>query len=153
MIEDRPVFISRRSECGAGATIVMFVAFMVGVAVVQTMMSPPPEPKEVLAVYNRLVGQSQSLDKMAGDVRELDGILTRNWAIGTAVRLEDRMRLQREVNELGREYAEVAGEYNFAMRQSGYRFADPAKLPLEAKFGPLPRRYEPFILLKSGPRA
>ncbi|KKW02508.1 MAG: hypothetical protein UY36_C0007G0007 [Parcubacteria group bacterium GW2011_GWA1_49_11] len=145
----RTVFVSRRLQCGAAIALVMIVTLMIGVTV-SVLLAPAPEEsrEEVLKVYVRLVWLSKSLDKMGGEVRELDELLTRNW-----VRLETRMWLQEEVNELGREYAETAGEYNRSMRETGYRFADPAKLPAEAKFGPLPRRHEPFILLKSGPRA
>ena len=134
----RTVFISRRLECGAGVVLVMFVMFMVGIAIVGVWPSPPEEPQEVLKAYNRLVWLSSELDNMASELRELDELLARNWM---AARLEDRLRLQREVNSLGRKYAETAGEYNRSMRETGYLF------------GSLPRRHEPFILLKSGPRA
>jgi len=146
----RMVFVSRRLECGAGVVLVMFVMFMVGIAIIGVWPSPPEEPQEILGAYNRLVWLSSELDKMALELRELDELLARNWM---AARLEDRLRLQREVNSLGRKYAETAGNYNRSMSEIKYRFADPAKLPTEATFGPLPRRHEPFILLKSGPRA
>ena len=146
----KTVFISRRLECGAALAIAMSVMLMVSVAVSVWPASPPEEPQEVLKAYNRLVWLSSELDNMASELRELDELLARNW---TVARLEDRLRLQREVNSLGRKYAETAGNYNRSMSEIKYRFADPAKLPTEATFGPLPRRREPFILLKSGPRA
>ena len=149
----RTVFVSRRLQCGAGVVLVMFVMFMVGIAIVGVWPSPPEEPQEVLKAYNRLARLSKSLDKMALELSELDWLLARTWEAGTSVELKGRMWLQREVNDLGREYAEAAGNYNWSMRETSYRFADPAKLPAEAKFGSLPRRHEPFILLKSGPRA
>ena len=133
------VFVSRRLECGAALAIVMIVAsVIVMTAVGVRIASAPEELQEVLKAYNRLVWLSSELDNMASELRELDELLARNW---TAARLEDRLRLQREVNSLGRKYAETAGEYNRSMRETGYLF------------GSLPRRHEPFILLKSGPRA
>src|SRR3990167_2531850 len=115
----RTVFISRRLECGAWVVLVMFVMFMVGIAIIGVWPSPPEEPQEILGAYNRLVWLSSELDKMALELRELDELLARNWM---AARLEDRLRLQREVNSLGRKYAETAGEYNRSMRETGYLF-------------------------------
>ena len=146
----RTVFVSRRLQCGAAIVIVMFVMLMMGITVVGVWPTPPEEPQEALKAYDRLACLSKSLDKMALELRELDEILTKNW---TAVRLETRMMLQGELNDLSREYEETAGNYNWSMRKTSYRFTDPAKLPVGAKFGPLPRRHEPFILIKSGPRA
>lgn len=145
----RTVFVLRRRlECGAAMALVMIVTLMIGV-VVWIRITTPEEPQEVLKVYNRLAWLSKSLVKMEGELLELDQILTENRM---AVRLEDRMRFQREVSSLGRKYAETAGNYNRSMRESRYRFSDPAKLPPGAKFGLLPRRHEPFVLLKGGPR-
>ena len=144
----RTVFVSRRLECGAAIALVMIVTFMIGITV--GVRTTTEDSQEVLKAYNRLAWFSKSLDKMAGEIRELDELLAKNW---TVVRLEDRMRLQQEVTGLSREYADTAGAYNRLMSEIGYRFADPAKLPAGATFGPLPRRHEPFILLKSGPHA
>ncbi|MDO8471478.1 MAG: hypothetical protein Q7S49_02625 [bacterium] len=126
----------------------MFVAFMVVMTVVGRT-APPEEPQEVLRACNGLIWLSKSLDKMAGEVLDLDEILDRNWT----ARLDDRLRLQREVNDLSREYMDAAGNYNRSMKEVGFRCVDPAKLPAGATSGPLPRRHEPFVLLKNGPRA
>lgn len=127
----------------------IITTFLIVVAV-GVLTAPSEEPQEVLKVYDQLAWLSKSLDQMVGELRELDELLAKNW---TAVRFEDRVRLQREVNDLAQEYAEAAGNYNRSMNETGYRFADPARLPVGATFGPLPERHEPFILLKSGPRA
>lgn len=145
----KTVFVSRRLERGAALVLVVLATFMVGATIGAHLRTTPEEPQEISGLYIRLAWLSKSLDKMEVELLELDQILTKNWAI----RLENRMRLQQEVSDLSREYAEAAGNYNRSMRESGYRFADPAKLPLEAEFGPLPMRYEPFILLKGGLRA
>ena len=75
----RMVFVSRRLECGAGVVLVMFVMFMVGIAIIGVWPSPPEEPQEILGAYNRLVWLSSELDKMALELRELDELLARNW--------------------------------------------------------------------------
>ncbi|MEK9171948.1 MAG: hypothetical protein AAB782_01790 [Patescibacteria group bacterium] len=145
----KEIFVSRRLQCGAALAIIACVMLMV-VAGSIWIRAASEEPREALAAYNRLAEQSRELDRMALELRELDWLLARNWM---AARLENRLWLQGEVNVLSRKFASVASNYNWAMRESGYRFADPARLPPSAEFGPLPKRYEPFILLKGGQRA
>ena len=147
----RMVSVSRRLKKHL-PTVALFVvvtlSFLVSMAA-SVLTAPEEPPKVMLEAYNSLAWLSQSLDKMVVELREFDELLARNR---TAIRLRDRMFLQRGVNDLSHEYAALAGYYNQSMRETGYRFANPAKLPVEAAFGTLPRRHEPFVPLKSGPR-
>ena len=122
------------------ALYVVLCAVISMAVVAYGVKTAPEDPKEVLKLYEDLYRLSVSIDGRAAELREFDDKLGENWFT------RNREELYNRLMELDREYQGVAGQYNTLMGEDGYRFADPARLPLGAKFGPLPKAHPVFIL-------
>lgn len=147
------IFISRKLRCGAAIALVFAITIIVGSVVVTRTQPQPMEkpltgtPEEIFKLYVRLALISKSLQKSEGEIRKLGEIIRNNRTMP----IEDRLTYIEEFKDMQRGYFDAASEYNRIMQKTRHRFSDPAKIPVGAEFGPLPKELPLFVRL-SGPR-